>query len=329
MPAPTTMEQIVHVLIRDDVPKVNYNYTHEEPGDPNMRFGVKNVMVIVTYANLIWISLLGNGVVFWKLYGRKNRSRVHFMLLHLCVADILVTVIEMPLQIAWKTTVQWRAGDTACRFLAGLRVVGLYLNAFLLIAISVDRFMSVWDPLSTARKATIRAKAMVFLSWILSVVCASPQLSVWSLKTHPIHSWYQQCVTFDAFQTRTAELAYGLLITILMYGLPLVTIIVCYLGIWLRISQYSRQSRQQTDNPAPTHNCNAGSSERLSCTTPVSQDLTRDRNSADFKQILINPHGDFLSKAKSRTLRMTALVVLIFIACWSPYQIIHIWFFVA
>jgi gonadotropin-releasing hormone receptor len=64
-----------------------------------MKFGTNNVVVIVTYVNLMWISLLGNYIVLWKLYYRKNRSRVHFMLLHLCIADILVTLIEMPLQV--------------------------------------------------------------------------------------------------------------------------------------------------------------------------------------------------------------------------------------
>ena len=64
-----------------------------------MKFGVRNVVVIVAYVNLMWISLLGNCIVLWKLFYRKNRSRVHFMLLHLCISDLLVTVIEMPLQV--------------------------------------------------------------------------------------------------------------------------------------------------------------------------------------------------------------------------------------
>ncbi|OQV13136.1 putative Gonadotropin-releasing hormone II receptor [Hypsibius exemplaris] len=213
-----------------------------------MKFGNKNVLVIVAYVNLMWISLLGNSIVLGKLFYRKNRSRVHFMLLHLCIADLLVTVIEMPLQIVWKSTVQWRAGDALCRLLGGLRVVGLYLSAFILIAISIDRFMSVWDPLSTVTRATCRAKVMVFTAWFLSFACASPQLTVWSLRTHPQFTWYQQCVTFEAFSSHSAEMAYGLWISLLMYGFPLITIIICYLGIWLRISYYSKQTQQQGPN---------------------------------------------------------------------------------
>ncbi|OQV13138.1 hypothetical protein BV898_12677 [Hypsibius exemplaris] len=37
--------------------------------------------------------------------------------------------------------------------------------------------------------------------------------------------------------------------------------------------------------------------------------------------------GDILSKAKSRTLKMTVLIVIIFVCCWSPYQLIHVWYY--
>ena len=101
--------------------------------------------------------------------------------------------------------------------------------------------------LSTVTRATCRARTMVFASWFLSLVCAIPQLSVWSLQSHPQFPWYHQCVTFGAFDTRAAELAYGWFITILMYGLPLITIIVCYAGIWFRISYYSKSSGQPSN----------------------------------------------------------------------------------
>ncbi|GAU91723.1 hypothetical protein RvY_03928-2 [Ramazzottius varieornatus] len=292
--------------MNDTFPNLNGTILPKElPAE--MKFGIRNVMVIVTYANLMWISLLGNCIVLWKLYYRKNRSRVHFMLLHLCIADLLVTVIEMPLQIGWKSTVEWVAGDVFCRLFGYLRVIGLYLNAFLLIAISIDRFMSVWDPLSTVTRATYRAKAMVCISWFLSLVCAIPQLNVWSLRSHPEFPWYHQCVTFGAFETRAAELAYGWFITILMYGLPLIAIIVCYAGIWFRISYYSKWRGQQD----------------------VTESILRDpKEAARFIPETVHPSHEILNKAKSRTLKMTALVVTIFVACWSPYQLIHIWYFV-
>ena len=35
--------------------------------------------------------------------------------------------------------------------------------------------------------------------------------------------------------------------------------------------------------------------------------------------------GGVLNKARARTLRMTVVIVLVFIICWTPYYIITLW----
>ena len=60
-----------------------------------------------------------------------------------------------------------------------------------------------------------------------------------------IHLWLQ-CVTFGSFTTPSSEMAYGLMTLMLTYGLPLLTILICYLGIWFRIFQTSFEHFQGT-----------------------------------------------------------------------------------
>jgi gonadotropin-releasing hormone receptor len=45
----------------------------------------------------------------------------------------------MPLEIAWNTTVSWRAGDAVCRIMSFFRTFGLYLSSFVIVSISLDR----------------------------------------------------------------------------------------------------------------------------------------------------------------------------------------------
>lgn len=33
----------------------------------------------------------------------------------------------------------------------------------------------------------------------------------------------------------------------------------------------------------------------------------------------------FLGRAKSRTLKMTIIIVIVFVVCWTPYYIMAIW----
>ncbi|OQV12490.1 putative Gonadotropin-releasing hormone II receptor [Hypsibius exemplaris] len=265
---------------------------------PEMKFTFVNTIVIAIYANLFWISLVGNLIVFSRLVRKKKKSRVHILLINLCTADIMVTLIEMPLKIAWKTTVQWTGGDIACRIMSCLRVFGLYLSALLLIAISIDRFLAIWDPMSSVRRAGQRTRIMIFLAWIISVACAAPQAVIWHVLQHPEFSWYHQCVTFGSFATASSEMAYGLMTLMLTYGLPLLTILFCYLGIWLRIFHTSIEHGHMT---------------------------TVQRR--DTVASLRTSNSDRLTKAKKRTLKMTFFIVGIFVLCWSPYQIMSMWYF--
>ncbi|KAK8728612.1 hypothetical protein OTU49_009046, partial [Cherax quadricarinatus] len=105
---------------------------------------------------------------------RTLASRVTLMILHLTIADLLVTFLLMPLEIGWAWTVSWEAGDVACRILAFFRTFGVFLSGFLLVAISVDRYYSVLRPL-TVMEAKRRVRLMLWVAWGASGLCSIPQ----------------------------------------------------------------------------------------------------------------------------------------------------------
>ena len=39
------------------------------------------------------------------------------MVLHLTIADLIVSYVVIPLEIGWRLSVQWYAGDVACKLL--------------------------------------------------------------------------------------------------------------------------------------------------------------------------------------------------------------------
>lgn len=162
----------------------------------------------------------------------KRRSDISW---HLAVLRYAAPFLRIILQICWKYTVQWLGDEMFCRTLSVLRVFGLYLSAFLLISISIDRFLAICDPLSSIRRAGKRTRSMVFFAWGISFICAAPQAMIWQVMSHPDFPWYYQCATFGAFSTPTMELMYGISVMMLTYGFPLVIILFCYLGIWVRI----------------------------------------------------------------------------------------------
>lgn len=71
----------------------------------------------------------GNLAVVWSgtrpQPSQLRPSPVRRLFAHLAVADLLVTFMVMPLVATWNITVQWLAGDFACRTLTFLKLVAM------------------------------------------------------------------------------------------------------------------------------------------------------------------------------------------------------------
>ena len=143
-----------------------------------MVFGDEHLVSLITYTVLFVIAALGNLTVFITLFkNRHRRSRVNMFIMHLSIADMIVTFIMVPMEIGWHAAVYWRAGDVACRLLMFFRTFGFYLSAFILITISLDRYFAILHPLSL-HDAEKRGKLMLAFAWICSTIASIPQVSV-------------------------------------------------------------------------------------------------------------------------------------------------------
>ncbi|XP_063596060.1 gonadotropin-releasing hormone receptor-like [Penaeus indicus] len=257
-----------------------------------MIFNESHIITISAYSCLMVLSALGNISVLTPLVPSRHRSRnstsrVTLMILHLTIADLLVTFLVMPLEIGWAWTVAWTAGDLACRVLAFFRTFGVFLSGFLLVVISVDRYHAVLRPLSVT-EAKRRVRLMLWAAWIGSGVCSVPQTMIFHVEQHPEYPWFEQCVTFNSFPSPTVELMYNVAGFLAMYAIPLCTIVFCYGSIVIVLYRKDVFSRDASD-------------ER---------------------------HAPSLGRTKTRTLHMTLIIVTVFFLCWTPYNIMSLWYFI-
>lgn len=256
-----------------------------------MQFNSGHVVSIVTYSVLMVVSAIGNITILTIILRRRKKSRtsrINTMLMHLAIADLLVTFLMMPLEIAWAATVSWVAGDALCRISAFFRIFGLFLSSFVLICISVDRYFAVLRPLDISQ-VDRRGKMMLTAAWIGSIICSAPQSYVFHVEKHPNATWYEQCVTYHSFPTPFHEHAYYYFGMIMMYCLPLVVIITSYGSIIAEI--YRRSQTRSTDN-------------------------------------IRRSGLGFLGRARIRTLKMTVIIVVVFFVCWTPYWVMCVWYWI-
>ncbi|XP_041850830.1 putative gonadotropin-releasing hormone II receptor [Melanotaenia boesemani] len=247
------------------------------------------VRVIITFI-LCGISAFCNLAVLWAAHSDgKRKSHVKVLIINLTAADLLVTFIVMPVDAVWNITVQWLAGDFACRLLMFLKLQAMYSCAFVTVVISLDRQSAILNPLAI-NKARIRNRVMLTAAWGTSIVLSVPQIFLFHNVTIIYPKDFTQCTTRGSFVTHWHETAYNMFTFSCLFLLPLVIMITCYTRIYCEISK-----RLKKDN-------SPSSEVHLRCS----------KNN--------------IPKARMRTLKMSIVIVLSFIICWTPYYLLGLWY---
>ncbi|OWK12795.1 CXCR2 [Cervus elaphus hippelaphus] len=98
--------------------------------------------VVVTYALVFLLSLLGNSLVMLViLYSRVGRSVTDVYLLNLAMADLLFAM-TLPIWAASKAK-GWIFGTPLCKVVSLLKEVNFYSGILLLACISMDRYLAI------------------------------------------------------------------------------------------------------------------------------------------------------------------------------------------
>lgn len=122
------------------------------------------IIRVIVLSVMGFISLLGNIATIWNI--RKNRSTrrlfrhncsaIYALILHLSVADILVTFFCIIGEAAWSYTVEWMAGTITCKLMKILQMFSLYLSTNVLVLIGIDRWVAVKYPMKSKFLNTAR-----------------------------------------------------------------------------------------------------------------------------------------------------------------------------
>ncbi|XP_019964360.2 gonadotropin-releasing hormone II receptor isoform X1 [Paralichthys olivaceus] len=247
------------------------------------------VRVTITFI-LCATSAFCNLAVLWAAHSDgKRKSHVRVLIVNLTVADLLVTFIVMPVDAVWNITVQWLAGDLACRLLMFLKLQAMYSCAFVTVVISLDRQSAILNPLAI-NEARKRNRVMLSVAWTMSVVLSVPQIFLFHNVTiiHPKD--FTQCTTRESFVSHWHETAYNMFTFSCLFLLPLAIMIICYTRIFCEISKRLK-----------SHNLSSN-------------------------EVHLRCSKNNIPRARMRTLKMSIVIVLSFIICWTPYYLLGLWY---
>ncbi|XP_029941093.1 adenosine A2a receptor b [Salarias fasciatus] len=138
------------------------------------------LVYIVLEVVIAFLAVAGNTLVCWSVSVNSNlQSITNFFVVSLAVADIAVGLLAIPFAIT--ISFGFCANFYGCLFIACFVLVLTQGSIFSLLAIAVDRYIAINNPLRYNSLVTgQRAKAFITLCWVLSVIIGLTPLMGWN-----------------------------------------------------------------------------------------------------------------------------------------------------
>lgn len=130
----------------------------------------------ILYNVVMILGLIGNGCVLliFSLKKRPFRKLPTPLLANLAVGDLLITIFNLEtgyLSILWQ---YWPFGKFLCFALSPVKPIAVFVSCYTLIALSVDRYLGVKNPLQTGVLSKERVRWTVAIIWVLAVCTSLP-----------------------------------------------------------------------------------------------------------------------------------------------------------
>ncbi|KAF5297808.1 hypothetical protein FQA39_LY11957 [Lamprigera yunnana] len=241
--------------------------------------------------------VLGNSAVLVTLLVSKSRkSRMNFFIRQLAIADLSVGLINVSTDIVWRITISWYAGNILCKFIRFMQAVVTFSSTYVLVALSIDRYDAITHPMNFSGSWK-RARILVVIAWLLSALFALPTMFLFEEK--PIEGLPQCWIDLKPWQWRV----YMTLVALSLFFVPAVIITGCYAVIVWTIWSKSKLLIPMGHVPVRQ------SEDNISRNRSFREDMDTRRASS----------RGIIPRAKIKTVKMTFVIVFVFVMCWSPY----------
>lgn len=269
---------------------------------------------IAVLATILAIATVGNVGVLLAMYRlRKKMSRMHLFILHLGLTDLGVALFQVLPQMIWEVTYRFLGPDPLCRAVKYLQVLSMFASTYMLIVMTLDRYMAVCHPLRTLQQPSRQAYVMIGATWLLSCLLSLPQIFIFSLREVRQGSGVLDC--WADFRYPWGARAYITWTTLCIFILPVVILTICYSLICYEIC---KNLKGKTQSGAP----GMGGPTAAAPPAPCSSEKSGQRPSGQPSRV---SSVRTISRAKIRTVKMTFVIVVAYVACWAPFFSMQMW----
>ncbi|XP_038622336.1 C-C chemokine receptor type 3-like [Tachyglossus aculeatus] len=186
------------------------------------------------YSLVFIVGVVGNAMVVLILIKYKRLiTMTNIYLLSLAFSDLLF-LSTFPFWIHSELKGDWIFGNGMCKLLSYLHTLGLFSGIFIIILLTIDRYLAVVHAVFALKVRTVTVGFVSSaVSWIFAGLAALPELI---FQTSQRKSLRPTCSLYFPHDTAGAwKYLQALKQNILGFALPLLIMVVCYTGIINRL----------------------------------------------------------------------------------------------
>lgn len=212
------------------------NMTNAQIACPVTGDGTVSKAVLTTaYCIILILSLVGNTLIILIVYRNPRMwTASNFLIVNMAASDLLVPFFAVPRMIVEvlvgreRWLIDGTAGLILCKLAYFFQDVSNAVSVQSLIAITADRFYAVMFPLkANAMKSYIRF--VIPAIWLTAFGLHAPYLQVFKLCV--VGDKLYCCQRWPKTTSFQSKFIYFYLILLLVFGVPLITIIILYVFI--------------------------------------------------------------------------------------------------
>ncbi|CAF0937158.1 unnamed protein product [Rotaria sp. Silwood1] len=284
---------------------------------------------LVLLSILFIVGLTGCSIViYWLIrYARWNMrsARICSLILNLIIADLSVYIFATGIQIFWEfqTNRQWPFNDFLCRVAKFFQSFSILSSSYLVVIMAIDRCIAIVTPLKVGK---IRVLHLCGSAWILAGILSTPNIFIFHLR---IDESARYCTAiFNQQQTRTGHRIYLTFISLVVYFIPFLVLVLCYILIFIKLLWREHdQDNHNTKRILPC--CSWLLDTKMAHTSKMVLEQTNIRSSSNRSSFseydARRKRATTYAKARTKTFRMIIVLVLFMIIFGAPYYCLELY----
>lgn len=148
------------------------------PFSPYLPQNAHNVVLSTIFSVIIFIGVVGNGLLIWTVAANKSMHSVpNIFLVSLAIGDLAVLIFAVPFRMLLYFNIEWVYGVAMCHIFEFTIHLSEGVSIFTLTALAGDRFVAIVLPMQTFLWASKKKAILISISiWLIAFLFALPDI---------------------------------------------------------------------------------------------------------------------------------------------------------